>query len=79
MVFSTQKKWILTQKYNKMKKLGSAHKVVFFVSRKSRVIIQGVKFMKISYMAAFFYYESYIGFVVKWKRHNGGLVLKNLI
>ncbi len=31
------------------------------------------------YMASFFYYESYIGLVVKWKVHNGGLVLKNLI
>ncbi len=31
------------------------------------------------YMARFFYYESYKGLVVKWKRHNGGLVLKNLI
>jgi len=27
-------------------------------------------------MASFFYYESYIGLVVKWKVHNGGLVLK---
>ena len=29
----------LTQKYNKIKKLGSAHKVTFFILRKSRVII----------------------------------------
>jgi len=29
-------------------------------------------------MASFFYYESYIGLVVKWKVHNGGLVSKNL-
>jgi phosphate starvation-inducible membrane PsiE len=26
----------------------------------------------------FFYYESYIGLLVKWKRHNGGLTLKYL-
>ncbi len=31
------------------------------------------------HMAAFFYYESSIGLVVKWKVHNGGLDLKNLI
>jgi len=30
-------------------------------------------------LASFFYYESYIGLVEKWKVHNGGLVLKNLI
>jgi len=30
-------------------------------------------------MARFFYYESYIGLVVKWKVHNGELVLKNQI
>ena len=29
-------------------------------------------------MTSFFYYESYIGLFVKWKVHNGGLVLKNL-
>ena len=31
------------------------------------------------YLACFFYYESYIGLVVKWKVYNGGLVLKNII
>ncbi len=30
-------------------------------------------------MASFFYYQSFIGLVVKWKVHDGGLVLKNLI
>ncbi len=29
-------------------------------------------------MASFFYYESYIGLLVKWKRHNEGLILKSL-
>jgi len=36
MVLSTQKSKFLHKKYNKIKKLGSAHKVVFFISRKSR-------------------------------------------
>ena len=31
------------------------------------------------YMAAFIYCVHFIGLVVKWKVHNGGLVLKNLI
>jgi len=31
-----------------------------------------------AYMARFFNYQSYIGLIIKWKRHNGGLVLKNL-
>ena len=29
-------------------------------------------------LASFFYYESYIGLDVKWKVHNGSLVLQNL-
>ena len=35
----TNKSKFLHKKYNKIKKLGSAHKVIFFISRKSRVII----------------------------------------
>jgi hypothetical protein len=34
-----KKSKFLHKKYNKIKKLGSAHKVIFFISRKSRVII----------------------------------------
>ena len=29
-------------------------------------------------MAIFFYYQSFLGLVVKWKVQNGGLVFKNL-
>ena len=29
-------------------------------------------------MASFFYYESFLGLLVKWKRQHGGLILKNL-
>ena len=35
----TQKSKFVHKKCNKIKKLGSAHKVIFFISRKSRVII----------------------------------------
>jgi len=30
------------------------------------------------YMASFFYYESFLGLLVKWELQHGGLILKNL-
>ena len=35
-------------------------------------------FFRLLEVACFFYYQSYIGLLIKWKRHNGGLVLENL-
>ena len=35
----TQKSKFVHKKYSKIKKFGSAHKVIFFISRKSRLII----------------------------------------
>ena len=47
----------------------------YFQMKKSMGILE-TNDWKIEYVARFFYYESYKGLVVKWKRHNGGLVLK---
>ena len=45
-------------------------------TKKTKKTKQGALHTNSVNMASFFYYESYIGVVVKWKVHNGGLVLK---
>ena len=51
----------------------------FYFHMKISLGILEIDDWKKEYVAAFFYYESSIGLVVKWKVHNGGLDLKNLI
>jgi hypothetical protein len=60
--------------------IGARRSSVFTVRTKWNECFFGFcgKYWVVQRWQVFFYFDSYIGLLVKWKRNNGGLILKNL-
>jgi len=46
-------------------------KFIIFFGKSNKMVI-------VRYLVNFFYYESFLGLLVKWKVQQGGVILKNL-